>query len=171
VNKVARMLGVVLVVAGLGLGLVACGGDDDDSSSADAGSNTTLSESDIDKAAGATNVDKECIKAVQAFANIGANANPAGGNETQLEDAVKAFKAYAKAAPGAIRDAVSTVADAYVGFYEAMKDSGYDPSSGKPPTSDQIQALQDASEKLDDAKVKAASDKVTAYFDEHCKNK
>jgi small subunit ribosomal protein S7 len=55
--------------------------------------------------------------------------------------------------------------------YEAMTDSGYDPSSGKPPTSDQIQALQDASAKLDDAKVKTATDKVTAYFDEHCKPK
>jgi len=163
------MLGVLLVVAGLGLGLVACGGDDDDSSSADAGSNTTLSEDNIKDAANAAGVDKECVKGIQAFANMASNAGQAASGGSQLENSVKAFKAYAKAAPDAIRDDVSVVADAYATFYEAMSKSGYDPSSGKPPTSDQIQALQDASQKLDDAKVKAASDRVTAYFDEHCK--
>ena len=168
-NKVVRVLGMLLVVAGLGLGLVACGGDDDDSSSADAGSNTTLSDKDVEKAAGAANVDKECIKGVQAYAKVAAGIAQAASDSSQIETSIKALKAYAKAAPDAIRDAVSTLADAYGTFYEALSKSGYDPSAGKPPTQDQMQALQDASAKLDDTKVKAAGDKVTAYFDEHCK--
>jgi hypothetical protein len=164
VTKHARVLLALLAL--IGLGFVSCGGDDDDATS---GSGTTVSDKDLKDAARAAGVDKECLQGVQAYSALGASAGAAFAGGSDLEKSVKAFQAYADAAPDGIKDEVQVIADAYSAYFRAVADSGWDPSSGKAPTQEQADALSAAGEKIDSAEVKAASDKVSAYFDEHCK--
>jgi hypothetical protein len=167
VTKRARVLFAVFVVAALGF--TACGGDDDDVS-ADSGSSSTIDEGKLEDAARAAGVDKECLAGIQAYTSIGASAGAAfGGGSDELEKSVKAFQSYAEKAPKDIRADVQVVADAYAGYFQAVVDSGWDPSSGTAPTEEQASALSAAGEKIDSADVKTAGDHVSAYFDEHCK--
>jgi hypothetical protein len=165
VTKHARVLLALLAL--IALGFVSCGGDDDDDAAS--GSGTTISNDDLKDAAKAAGVDKECLQGVQAFSSLGASAGAAFAGGSELDKSVKAFKAYADAAPDDIKDEVRVIADAYSAYFQAVADSGWDPSSGTAPTQEQADALSAASEKIDSADVKAASDTVSAYFDEHCK--
>lgn len=163
-NRTRVLLSVLAVAA---LGFTACGGDDDDSASA--GSSTTVDQGDLERAAKAAGVDKECLAGVQAYSSLGASAGAAFAGGEELDKSVKAFQAYADAAPGAIKDEVKVIADAYSAYFRAVADSGWDPTSGKAPTQEQADALSAAGEKIDSDEVKTASDTVSAYFDEHCK--
>lgn len=164
-----RALVLLAVLAVGAMGLVACGGDDDDDS-ASAGASTTVDAKDLEDAAKAAGVDKECLAGVQAYSQMAASGGAAfGGGASELEKSIKAFEAYAKAAPKDIRADVGVLADAYASFYRAIADSGWDPTSGEQPSAEQMQAISSASEKLDTTDVKDAGDRVSAYFDEHCK--
>ena len=166
-TKHARLFLAVVAVAALGF--TACGGDDDDSTSANADTNSTISKKDADAVAKATGVDRECIEGVQAYGALGDSAGAAFSGGTELDKSIKAWKAWADAAPDAIQDDVGVIADAYTDYFKAIADSGYNPSSGKPPTEEQAAALGAAGEKLNADDVTTANDNVSAYFDEHCK--
>jgi hypothetical protein len=166
VTKHARVLLALLAL--VALAFVGCGGDDDDDA-VGSGSGTTISDDDLEDAADAAGVDKECLAGVQAYSAFAASGSAAYTGGTDLEKSVDAFEAYAKKAPEAIRDDMKVLADAYSGWFQAIADSGWDPSSGKQPTPEQAQALSEAGAELDDEAVTTASNNVSSYFDEHCK--
>jgi hypothetical protein len=49
-----------------------------------------------------------------------------------------------------------------------MKEAGYDPSSGQPPSAEVLAAMQAASVELQDADFVAASARVSAWFQSNC---
>lgn len=164
--KRVRFLFALLVVAALGL--TACGGDDDDSASV--GAKAKVDQAAIDAAAKAAGVSAKCAAGLRAYAGIAGGASSAfTGGAADLEKSIKAFQAFAKDSPTEIRADVQVVADAYGAFVQAMVDAGWNPSSGTQPTPDQMQKVGDAAQILDDAKVKSAGDRVSAYFDQNCK--
>ena len=165
--RVVMAAGVVVV---LGTGLPACGGDDDDSASK--GTVSTISDKDARAAARAAGVDESCVQGVQAYTALaGAAGSAFSGTGGDIDKSIKAFQDYADKGPSAIRDDLHVVADAYEAYAKAVADSGWVPSSGKPPTQEQAAAISAGGEKISDAKVKTASDHISAYFDEHCKRK
>ena len=167
-TKLFRALLALAVV--LTTGLVACGGDDDDSASA--GANATISDSQAKAAARAAGVDESCVEGVQAYtalaASAGAAFSPSAGD---IDKNVEAFQKYADSGPKDIRAELRVVADAYSAYVKAIVDSGWNPSSGKPPTQEQAAALSAAGDKISEADVKSAGDKISAYFETHCKKK
>lgn len=167
-TRIARLLVAGVLVGGMVL--TACGGDDDDSASA--GASATISDKDVKAAARAAGVDEACVEGVRAYGALagaaGAAFSPAAGD---LDKNVAAFQKYADSGPSDIRAELRIVADAYEAYVKAIVDSGWSPSSGKPPTQEQAAALSAAGEKIDDDSVKAAGDKISKYFDEQCTNK
>jgi len=167
VTKLARTLLVLAVV--LSVGMTACGGGDDSSS---AKTNSTLSSGQAKAAARAAGVDEACVQGVQAYTALAGAAGAAfSGGAAGIDTSVAAFKKYADQGPSAIRDDLHTLADAYEAYAKGIADSGWNPSSGKPPTQEQAAAISAAGEKISSADVKSAGDKVSAYFDQHCKRK
>jgi len=70
--------------------------------------------------------------------------------------------------PEEIRDDMRTVAEAYAVIARAYAESGYDPTSGEPPTAEQIAALTAAAEQLEDEDFVAASERVGTWFEAEC---
>jgi hypothetical protein len=170
VTKLVRAALATVVV--LSIGLTACGGDDDDSASASAGTNSTLSQRDIDAAAAAAGVDKACVQGVQAFTALAGAAGSASTNGVAgIDRSVDALERYADAGPSAIKDELKVLAGAYGAYAKGIADSGWDPKSGKPPTQEQATAISAAGRKISSDEVKTAGDKVSSYFEEHCKRK
>jgi hypothetical protein len=167
VTKLTRVLLALAVL--LSAGLAACGGGDDSTS---AKTNATISSNQAKAAARAAGVDESCVQGVQAYSALAGIAGSAfTGGAADVDKNIKAFKAYADAGPSAIRADLHVLAGAYSVYAKAIADSGYNPSSGKPPTQEQAAALSAAGDKIGSTDVKTAGDKVSAYFDEHCKKK
>jgi hypothetical protein len=165
VTRIARLLAAAVLVGGLGL--TACGGDDDDSASAK--TSATISDRDAKAAARAAGVDEACVEGVRAYTAMAASVGSVFSGGGDIEANADAIEKYSKSAPSEIRDEMETLAGAYAAYVEAIRDSGWKP--GTQPTPEQAAALGDAGKQLDDSKVKDASTKVSAYFDEHCKRK
>jgi hypothetical protein len=161
------MLKRILAVLVFGsLLLAACGGGDDNGDGGDGGASTGSDGGGID---GGVIGAGECADAVAAMA-AAAQAIPAAmsGGSVDLETSIAQLQAFAENAPEEIRDELQIIYAAYGEFAQAMADSGYDPSSGQPPSADAIAALTQASEAINTPEVLAASNTVNAYFEGGC---
>ncbi len=153
---------VSVVIAGAFV-LAACGGGD----------NTDAASPPASAAAGSVpggSIDAaQCAQVVTAM-SAAAAAVPAAmsGGAGDLSTSLDQLKAFADAAPEEIRADLQTVYQAYGEFMSAMRDAGYDPSSGQAPPPEVIAAMTQASQKFQDPEFKAASDRVQAWFTSNC---
>ena len=188
-RRLLAVLGVGLLLLGGGCG----GGDDeaktddaqaaaasDSKSSDDSGDDedatTTTeedSESDGDSSASGSGAmaaftANDCIQAVQAISAAYSSVGLAMAGQTDdLEKTQKEFDALAKKAPDELRDDLDTLRDAYAEFGRVLQESGWKPD-GKMPPKEVVDALEEASNKLDSDEVKAANDHVSSWFDDQC---
>lgn len=152
--KLSRFVAVMIVVA---LVLAACGGGGGASGSAGGG----VVGGSLDAA--------QCAQAVAAMSAAAAAVPQAmSGEAGDLTTSLAQLQAFAEAAPERMRADLMLVYQAYGEFVTAMQNAGYDPSSGQPPPPQAIAAMQSASQKLQDPDVKAASDRLTAWFASNC---
>jgi hypothetical protein len=159
--KLSRFVAVLIVGAFV---LAACGGGDDaDTVSPAAGDGGGDSgEVGVFDAA-------ECANAVAAMTAASAAVPQAmSGSAGDLDQTLAQLQAFAEAAPEEIRADLMLVYEGYGEFMAAMKDSGYDPSSGMPPPPEAIAAMEAASQKLSDPEFTAASERVSAWFAANC---
>lgn len=99
-----------------------------------------------------------------------AAAQAMSGQAGDLNASLAQLQAFAAAAPEEIRADLMLVYQRYSDFMTAMQDAGYDPSSGQPPTAEQIAAMQQASQVFQDADFKAASKRADDWFKANCGN-
>ncbi len=166
--KLTRFAAVLIAGAML---LAACGGGDDGSEAAADTGGPTGATTGGDTGGGGVGIfdSAECAEAVGAWSAAAIAAGAAATDSTaDLEQSIDQLEAFAAAAPEEIRDDLTLVYQAYGDFVAAMQASGYDPSSGTIPTEDQIAALEEASQSLQGADIEAASENVSAWFDENC---
>jgi hypothetical protein len=90
-----------------------------------------------------------------------AGAIPAvmSGGGGDVQNSVDQLQGFVDKAPDEIKGDLATVAAGYAGFTKAMADSGYDPSSGQPPSAEVIAAMQTVAA-VNTAEFKAASDRA-----------
>jgi len=164
----------VLLVLGTVL-LTACGGDDAPSAEAGPGGDTgAVAETGaVGGAAAETGqvgaIDAaECAELAQAMAAASAAAAPGAGFAGDLEATLAQLETLADLVPEEISEDMRTVAEAYAVLVEAYSESGYDPTSGEPPTAEQIAALTAAAEQLNAPEFQEAADRVSAYFEAGC---
>ena len=111
----------------------------------------------------------QCAQAAMAMgAAMAAVPSMMGGGSGDMQSSVDQLKAFADQAPDEIKDDMQTVAAGMDTFTQALKDSGYDPTSGQAPTSEQMAAIQAAGAALSDPAFKTASDNVSAWFKDNC---
>jgi hypothetical protein len=159
-----RFTKLVAVLAIASLAFVACGGGDDTGDGGggtDGGGGGGAIEGPLDAA--------RCAQIVAAMASAysGSTAAMTGGSP-DLQASVDQLEEFAAAAPEEIRDDMQTIAAAYATMMQSFADAGYDPTSGTPPTPEQIAALQEASGALNGTEFQAASERVGAWFQDEC---
>jgi hypothetical protein len=163
------MLGAILMTA--------CGGGDDGTpadagAGADGGAGAETGpggDTDVGGDGGVGAIDAtRCAELLQAMAAASAAAIPGAGSASDLETTVAQLEAMAEVVPEEIRDDMRTVAEAYAVIVQAYSESGYDPTSGEPPTAEQIAALTAAAEQLEDEDFVAASERVSVWFETEC---
>lgn len=71
-------------------------------------------------------------------------------------------------APEEIADDLTTVADALGAYYETIADAGIDLSDPATLTPEAVAALEDAAAAFESSEFQAASDGITAWFEENC---
>jgi hypothetical protein len=121
-------------------------------------------------AAAAAGVSTKCVAASQAYAGLLASVpGILTGQSKDMQTEVDQFKAFAANAPSDIAKDMKTLTDAYATFIKALKDAGYDPSSGKAPSASAIQSIAKASDALNTSDIQAAGDRVNAWFEKECK--
>src|SRR5262249_24411853 len=129
------------------------GGTSGDSSSGTSGGSSS----------GGAITDAQCISAAAGYpkGRAGGTATPAGNTReaSQLQDEYDALGA---SIPDNLKGDYQTVANAYAKFEKDIKGvSLTDPSS--------MAKLQQAEGDLDNSDVKASADKISSYFNNHCK--
>lgn len=171
----SRMLRLLLfLLATAALVLTGCGGDDD-GADADAAADTETeseddrdevddSSEDVDDIAG---MSEGCMQAFAAFSEMAGSAGFAGGS-TDPEESLEQFQAFAQVAREEIRDDLELLGDAYARFAAVMVETGFDPQSGEAPDEETMAALTEAMEPLSSDEVRAASERVSAYFSSEC---
>ncbi len=155
-------------VAVIGLSAVAllgaCGGDDDNTAeNASAGSDTT-EVTTASGGAGAGGFGKYC----DARGGLAA-PNPSGGGDMKstFQAAEAAMDSAVANAPSEIKADVETVVNAARPFYKFLRDNNYDYMKLAQDESKQKE-LADLSEKFNEEKVRAASDRIEAWAKTHC---
>ncbi|HZD18586.1 MAG TPA: hypothetical protein VE669_10640 [Actinomycetota bacterium] len=167
-----RRLFAVLVLGSLVL--ASCGGGDEAPDADTGGGNGATSEAGATGAStgagGVGAIDAtRCAEVAQAMAAAAAAVPQAmTGTAADLETSVEQLQAFASAAPEEIRADVQTIAEGYAELIAIFQESGYDPTSGQPPTAEQIAALTAAAEQLETQEFQAAVDRVDAYFAAEC---
>lgn len=158
---------VVVLAALLGLSLAAgCGGGDDGSASDEAAPAATTSESSKPAVSGGSLAN--CKEFQQAAANVGqAFAAATTGANADLEQSANAFDALASKAPEEVRADFQTINDAFQKLAEALKD--VDLSATQAPDPETLAKLQKAMSEIDQAKVDAASTRISAWAQKNCK--
>jgi hypothetical protein len=171
---VKGMRSVAYLLAGTLL-LAACGGDGEESASptpaAVTSSSTAPTEPTQSEDAGDPTVfgAAECAEALSAWGSAQAAAAQAvTSSPDDLDLSIAELEAFADAAPEEIREDLTLIYEAYGEFLQALEDSGYDPTSGEAPSAETIAAITAASEQLSEPELTAASDRVTAWFDDNC---
>jgi hypothetical protein len=151
---------IVLVV--LGFSLAACGGG------SDTGTPATSLPSVNTGSGGPIDIAK-CTDAAKAMGAAAAAVPQAiTGTGTDLSTSVDQLEAFADAAPDEIKDDLKTVAEGYANIIKVFKDSGFDPTSGQPPSAAVLARLVAASGALGDASFQQALQRVGAWFKDNC---
>lgn len=111
----------------------------------------------------------KCAETATAFAKA-ASALPQAysGTSADLKKSVDELQAFVDAAPSEIRPDVKTMVEGYAQVMAILVAANYDPSSRKPPSPETIQKLTEAGQKLDTSDFKAASERVTTWFNQKC---
>ncbi len=166
-----------IVVLG-SLVFAACGGNSDTGNTSDSGSTATeapsgsasASESTGSSSGTGTVMDvSDCTAVGAAFAAaMGSAAVAMSGDTSATQDALHQLDAYASQVPEEIQGDLNTVIEGVQAFEQAIADVGYDPSSGQPPTAEQLAALQAASAAFGDPAFTTASDNVSAWITNEC---
>jgi len=107
--------------------------------------------------------DAQCVSAAAGYAKVLASVGAlTSGNTSEASQLQAEYDALGASIPDNLKGDYQTVAKAYAKFEQDIKGVSFtDPSSmGK---------LQQAEKDLDNSDVKAASNKISAYFDNHCK--
>jgi hypothetical protein len=157
--------------------IAACGGGADG-----AGDTTTTGTPDTTAAPATTAPDDDddddddggfpsgvCLEASQAMAAATSSYAQAftGIFDEATAEAIEAqLEAMADAAPDEIRDDFEVFAREMSGFYRVMAEIGLTP--GATPTADQLQALSEAADSVDQDALDEASDNITAWFEANC---
>ena len=168
-SKTWKLLLALLVATGM---LVACGGDDDDdgggnaSEEADADADT---EVDLEDVGDLPFASEECQEAYAGFLGAAGGAGAAlTGQGDELEESLDQLEAFAGSAPDEIKDDFALVVEAYAEFVEVFADLDFDPTSGEAPDAETMAALEEIGEKFEDADLQAASERISAWFEENC---
>ena len=110
---------------------------------------------------------KNCAELVSLGAKFAKAFGAASGNaKTSITDAAKVFDAMAAAAPSEIRGDFKTVATAFTAYARAVAKAGI--KVGKAPTPAQIAQLQVAARSFSAPKLKAASQRLSAWGQKNC---
>lgn len=169
-----RWLTIVVAVLGLALVGAGCGGGDEEAADDDATvtitteTDTETSETTDDGDTSGTGVlTEDCLAAVSAFVSlsqaVGAATTGGGSGASQFSDELNEF---ADKAPAEVQDDIRTLAEAYAAFIDELSD--LDLQEGQVPSGDQIQALTEASEKLNTPEVTRASENFNAWAQTNC---
>jgi hypothetical protein len=180
-----RSLAVVFGVILVSMFFVGCGGGDDDEASGDdddvaaasadeesggddGDDGSDDSDSGSASAAVAAFTQADCLRAVQALGAATASVSLAmsGGDSEALEDSIEQMEEFADNAPGDIKDEIETLSKAYEEYAAAIRESGWNP--GEQPNDEQIEALEEASKKLEAEDVQDAQAKLDEWFSEEC---
>jgi hypothetical protein len=173
----SRTLLLIFVIPLLIL-VIACGGDKKDDaatstgSAGGAGSTGTSSSSPSSNASGEDRAVslENCTQYASLAAAATSAFTPSTAGSLKLDK--NALNNVVKAAPGEIRGDMQVIVDALVAYIEAIEKIGInlsDPSSFARLDEAKLQQFQSATDKLDDEKVRTASDKVDAYFASKCR--
>jgi hypothetical protein len=158
-------------------GFVACGGGgDDDANAAEASASVDAKADDGDDSTdgdatdgAASHLSKACLEGAKALAKATASASAAFTKGVDdVDSVIDELEDYVGSAPKDIRGDVKVVFGAYATFLRAYVKSGFDPSSGKPPTQEQMDTLQEAGDKMGDPEIKDASDRIEKWLKDSC---
>ena len=182
---VAQMRWLVVLVAALAFAFAgaACGGGDDEASddsgititeTTDTDTETTETDdtttddsgTDTDTDTGDFNAfaSEDCQGLVAASLAISGAVGAAGSQDVSGE--VEKFAEYAEQVPEEIRDDVQVLAAAYAEYIDELQGIGLE--AGEVPSASQLQQLQAAGQSLGSSEVQAASERMSAWTEEHC---
>jgi hypothetical protein len=159
------------LVLALTLLLAACGGDAD---APDAATEPPATEGPAEAGESGPDVGEPAADCVALFTRFGqlqaefAAAASGVGGDVDLAAAADAFDALAAAAPADIRADFEVMARELGPFYRALAAVDFDVSSGSQPSPDQIAAMEQAADQLDEAALEEASARIEAWFDANC---
>jgi len=183
----SKKLGAIALALALSLAVVGCGSSkkNDEASNTEAagqaekqsdGSSTTTTEKPGDDSSSSDLSDAlsdlgsgqvgDCLSTSLAYASLvlAPLGFTGGATQEQIDKFEQDTQDLEAKIPSELKDDFETVASAYKEYGETLK--GIDFADMLNP--DTQQKLEDASENLDDPDVKAAQDRITAYFDENC---
>jgi hypothetical protein len=178
-----RRMMILLVVGVLAIAAAGCGGSDESSGTdTTAATETTTEETtteatDTEATETETDTDTEtsgsgsfasgdCLELVQSSQELTQALSATGSGTGDLKDAAKVFQAFVDKAPDEIKADLQVLADAYVVYADALGD--LDLKAGETPSAETLAKLQQAASKIDNAKVSAASKRLSTWADENC---
>ena len=166
-----RTIAAGVAVAATALLLGACGGDDPALSEkgAVATTATTATTAVPTGATGGGSVaavfgSAECQRAALNMSQAMTATVSGSGTAANFEEAGKTLRAAGDAAPGEIKAAMGTLADAFAQLYDRLSKVAYDPKAGQAPPKEYMSAF----EVFSDAKYQEASAKVSSWFGSNC---
>lgn len=175
-----RVIFFAVVATSLLLAVTACGSKSSSSSSATdttTVTDTTAAATDTTPTDTATtdtsttssdtsgDVSKSCLNFAGAASKLG-QALGTTGSSASSEDLKKYFDGLASKAPGDIKAAFQTLADAVAKYVDGIK--GLNLKPGETPSAADLAKLQSAASSLSAAKVQAASTKISAWVKAGC---
>jgi uncharacterized protein YukE len=110
-----------------------------------------------------------CIEAAQAMsAAMQSYSSSFSGalDEATAAEVEDQLEQWADQAPDEIKDDFDVFAREMSAYYEALADIGLIP--GATPTAEQLQALSEAADEVDQAALDEASNNIEAWFDGNC---
>jgi D-arabinose 1-dehydrogenase-like Zn-dependent alcohol dehydrogenase len=111
---------------------------------------------------------KNCLAFAGLAAKIASASSTSGSPTTSPETALRELQALADAAPSEIKGDIQTVAAAFSGFVQTLKNSGYKFGSNSVPTPAQLAALLSAAKTFDSGKLKQAEQHLNAWRLANC---
>ena len=171
-----RWLTIVVAVLGLALVGAGCGGGDDEAAGddttivtettdTDATETTEDTETDTDST-GIGDLTEDCLAAVGAFATLSQAVASAFTGAQGADESAELFGEFAEKAPDEIQDDIQVIAEAYAAYVQELSDLDLKP--GATPSTEQIEQLTAASEKLDTPEIRAASENFNSWATANC---
>jgi hypothetical protein len=157
-------LPALLALMFLGAG---CGGGDDESSNDAPPAAASTTESTKPAVSGGS--PENCKEFQLAAAEVGQQFASAttGAGSADLEASAKAFDELTSKAPSEVKADFETINTAFAKLAEAL--AGVDLSSGQAPDQETLSKLQKVMSEIDQAKLSAASARISAWAQANCK--